>query len=92
MIDEIVEHIALYKGTGGAAFLLIQFNPLHRVFLVDIEKFMTIESHILSSGGKSIPLSSFEPSEVAEHLYYYDYLEKMESMELISNDKQNIGR
>ncbi|MFD1899978.1 Holliday junction resolvase RecU [Enterococcus termitis] len=81
-----------FKETGGAAFLLIQFNPLHKVFLLDIEKYMTIESHILSGGGKNIPLSYFVPFEVAEHLYYYDYLEKMESLELISNDKQNIGR
>lgn len=81
-----------YKKTGGVAFLLVQFNPLHRVFLVDIEKFMTIESHFLSGGKKSIPLAVFEPFEVDEHLYYYDYLKKIESLELISNDEQNIGR
>lgn len=75
-----------FKKTGGVAFLLIQFNPLHKVFLVDIEKYMTIESHILSGGGKSIPLIDFEPFEVDEHLYYYDYLKKIVSLGMIKND------
>lgn len=75
-----------FKKTGGVAFLLIQFNPLHKVFLVDIEKYMTIESHISSGGGKSIPISAFESFEVDEHLYYYDYLKKIVSLGMIRND------
>lgn len=80
------QFLSEFKKTGGVAFLLIQFNPLHRVFLVDIEKYLVIESHILSGGGKSIPLAIFDTFEVDEHLYYYDYLKKIGSLGMINDD------
>ena len=75
-----------FKKTGGVAFLLIQFNPLHKVFLLDIEKFVVLENHILSGGGKSIAISMFEKFKVDEHLYFYDYLKKLESGGMIRNE------
>lgn len=75
-----------FKKSGGLAFLLIQLNPIHKVFLVDIEKYMTLEAHLLSGGKKSIPIGLLSHYEVEAHLYYYDYLKKLEKLGMIKNE------
>lgn len=62
-----------FKKTGGLAYLLIQFNPVKRVFLVDIDQYLAIEQESLDAGKKSIPISKFEGMEVERRLYFHDY-------------------
>lgn len=62
-----------FKRTGGQAYLMIQFNKLKRVFLIDIDEYLLAEKEQLKQGKKSLPIDFFGNFEVEERLYYWDY-------------------
>ena len=64
-----------FKLSGGTAFLLIQFNKSHQVFLVDVDDYLNMQKNL---GRKSIPLDYLKEFEVRQHGYYSHYLEKLE--------------
>lgn len=67
------EFLKSFKNTGGQAYLMIQFNKLNKVFLVDIDVYLSAELKQLKLNKKSFPLSFFEGMEVPERLYFLDY-------------------
>lgn len=73
-----MQYLLDFKKTGGSAFLMIQFNPIHGVFLIDIESYFKLESEALNHGHKSIPAGAFGGCEVQERGYYLDYLKNVE--------------
>lgn len=69
------EFLLNFKRTGGTAFVLIQLNKLHRVFLIDIDEYINLQKTL---GRKSIPLKVLENYKVFKRGYFYDYLKNLE--------------
>lgn len=55
-----VRYLQNWKDTGGAAFFIIEFTGLKKVFYMDIAEFMTYWRRMEEGGRKSITLAEFK--------------------------------
>lgn len=62
-----------FKQDGACAFLLVALENARRVFLIDIDDYLSIEQEMLAIKRKSIPITRLEQYEVEQATGVIDY-------------------